>query len=141
MNYGVGCRHGSDPAWLWLWCRLVATAPVGLLAWEPEPPYALGGLKKDQKRRKKKKKKMLGIGRSVADGLVQLFEQSLEEGSRAALGEMEELSIPAREMSGARSWGWPVPGVCVERQEASAAGLWGPSWNFLVSLEHTCLSW
>ena len=28
---------------------------------------------------------MLGIGRSVADGLVQLFEQSLEEGSRVSL--------------------------------------------------------
>ena len=38
MMCGVGCRHGSDPALLWLWCRLVATAPVRPLAWEP--PYA-----------------------------------------------------------------------------------------------------
>ena len=35
MSCGVGHRHGSDP-WL-LWCTLVATAPIGPLAWEP--PY------------------------------------------------------------------------------------------------------
>ena len=35
----------KDPALLWLWRRLVATAPVRHLAWEP--PYAAGvGLKK-----------------------------------------------------------------------------------------------
>ena len=35
---GVGRRHGSDPALLWLWHRPVATAPIQPLAWEP--PYA-----------------------------------------------------------------------------------------------------
>ena len=25
---GVGCRHGSGPALLWLWCRLEAVAPI-----------------------------------------------------------------------------------------------------------------
>ena len=30
----------KDLALLWLWCRLVATAPIRLLAWEP--PYAAG---------------------------------------------------------------------------------------------------
>ena len=40
MSCGVGCRRGSDPALLWLWRRLVATAPIGPLAWEP--PYAVG---------------------------------------------------------------------------------------------------
>ena len=37
------CRSktgGSDPELLWLWCRLVATAPIQPLAWEP--PYATG---------------------------------------------------------------------------------------------------
>ena len=29
----------KDLALLWLWCRLVATAPIGPLAWKP--PYAL----------------------------------------------------------------------------------------------------
>ena len=38
MSYGVGCRCSSDPALLWLWCRLVATALIRPLAWEP--PYA-----------------------------------------------------------------------------------------------------
>ena len=42
MSYGVGHRRGPDLvlAWLWLWCRLVATAPIGPLAWEL--PYATG---------------------------------------------------------------------------------------------------
>ena len=26
VSCGVGYRHGSDPPWLWLWCRLSATA-------------------------------------------------------------------------------------------------------------------
>ena len=34
----VGCRHGSDPELLWLWCRLAVTAPIRPLAWET--PYA-----------------------------------------------------------------------------------------------------
>ena len=40
VSCGVGCRRGSDPAWLWLWRRPVATAPIRPLAWEP--PYAAG---------------------------------------------------------------------------------------------------
>ena len=35
---GVGCRRGSDPALLWLWCRLVATAPIGPLTWDLHMP-------------------------------------------------------------------------------------------------------
>ena len=38
VSCGVGRRWGSDPALLWLWRRLAATAPVRLLSWEP--PYA-----------------------------------------------------------------------------------------------------
>ena len=38
MNCGVGCRHGLDPALLWLWHRPASVAPIGPLAWEP--PYA-----------------------------------------------------------------------------------------------------
>ena len=53
MSCGVGGRSGSDPALLWLWCRLVATAPIGPLAWEP--PYALGAAQEITKREKKKK--------------------------------------------------------------------------------------
>ena len=40
VSRGVGCRRGSDPALLWLWCRPVATALIQPLAWEP--PYAVG---------------------------------------------------------------------------------------------------
>ena len=49
MSYGVGCRCGSDLAWLWLWCRLAAAALVCPLAWELS--YAVGvALKKKKKK-------------------------------------------------------------------------------------------
>ena len=49
MNCGVGCRRGSDPALLWLWCRQAATALIRPLAWEP--PYAMGvALEKTEKK-------------------------------------------------------------------------------------------
>ena len=47
---GVGRRHGSELALLWLWCRLVATAPMRPLAWEN--PYAVGVALKRQKTKK-----------------------------------------------------------------------------------------
>ena len=34
MSCGVGCSRSSDPMLLWFWRRLVATAPIGPLAWE-----------------------------------------------------------------------------------------------------------
>ena len=40
MSCAVGCRCGSDPALLWVWCRPAAIAPMRPLAWEP--PCALG---------------------------------------------------------------------------------------------------
>ena len=40
MSCGVGRRHGSVLALLWLRHRPAATAPVGPLA--SEPPYAAG---------------------------------------------------------------------------------------------------
>ena len=54
MSFGVGCRCGSDPALLWLWRRLAATAPIGPLTWEP--PYAAGAAQEMAKGTKKKKK-------------------------------------------------------------------------------------
>ena len=50
MNCGVGHRHSSDPALLWLWHRLLAIALIGPLA--REPPYATGAALKRQKRPK-----------------------------------------------------------------------------------------
>ena len=52
MSCGVGHRCGSDLALLWLWCRPVATALIGPLAWEP--PYAEGAAVEMAKRQKKK---------------------------------------------------------------------------------------
>ena len=40
----------KDPALLWLWCRLAATAPNRPLAWEL--PYAPGAALKRQKKKK-----------------------------------------------------------------------------------------
>ena len=54
MSCGVGRRHGSDLALLWLWRRLAATALIRPLAWEP--PYDAGAAQEMAKRRKNKNK-------------------------------------------------------------------------------------
>ena len=54
MSCGVGCRHGSDLALLWLWYRLAAIALIGPLAWEP--PYAAGAALEKAKRQNKQTK-------------------------------------------------------------------------------------
>ena len=51
MSCGVGRRRGSDLTLLWLWDRLVATAPIGTLAWEL--PYVVPAALKRQKKKKK----------------------------------------------------------------------------------------
>ena len=48
---GVGRRRGLDSAWLRLWCRPAAAAPIRLLAWEL--PHAAGAALKSQKKKKK----------------------------------------------------------------------------------------
>ena len=54
-----GVDYSSDPAFLWLWCRPVATAPIEPLAWEP--PCAVGvALKKRKTKIKKIKKNKTG---------------------------------------------------------------------------------
>ena len=50
VSCGVGRRRSSDPALLWLWRRLAATAPIRPLAWEP--PYATGSALEKAKRQK-----------------------------------------------------------------------------------------
>ena len=52
MICGVGYRRGLDPASLWLWCGLAATALIHPLAWEPL--YAWDAVLKKQKERKRK---------------------------------------------------------------------------------------
>ena len=65
MNCGVGCRRGLDPALLWLWRRLVATASIRPLGWEP--PYAAGAAQEIAKETKKKKNaiKVLKFANSI----------------------------------------------------------------------------
>jgi len=53
VSCGVGRRPSSDPALLWLWRRLVATALIRPLAWEPL--YAAEAALEMEKRQKKKK--------------------------------------------------------------------------------------
>ena len=60
MSYGVDCRCGLDPAFLWLWHRPAATALIRPLVWEP--PYAAGAALEKAKKLKKKKKKRKGHG-------------------------------------------------------------------------------
>ena len=52
VSCGVGCKYVSDPALLWLWCRLAAIAPIQPLAWEL--PYT-SGVALESKAKKKKK--------------------------------------------------------------------------------------
>ena len=57
MSCGVGRRRGSDPALLWLWCRLA----VGPLAWES--PYATSVALKSKKKKEKEKEKKRNLVR------------------------------------------------------------------------------
>ena len=54
MSCGVGRRHSSDPALLWLWHGPAAVAPIQTLAWEPL--YATGAALKNKKKFKKRQK-------------------------------------------------------------------------------------
>ena len=54
MSCGVGHRYSLDPALLWLWHRLAATALIGPLA--GEPPYAARATLEKAKRQTNKQK-------------------------------------------------------------------------------------
>ena len=58
MSYGIGRRCASDPALLWLWHGLAATAPVEPLAWKL--PYATGAALKKEKENISQKKNFKG---------------------------------------------------------------------------------
>ena len=65
---------------LWLWQRPVATAPIGLLAWEP--PYAKGAALKRQKDQKEKKKSSVArvpVRESVGALPMKLMEPSFSD--------------------------------------------------------------
>ena len=54
MSCGVDCRHGSNPALLWLWHRPAAAALIWPLAWDPP-----------QEQKKKKRKKISSLDWSI----------------------------------------------------------------------------
>ena len=84
MSCGVGRRCGLDPALLWLWRRLVATAPMGPLAWEL--PYATGATLEKANRQKKEKKKGLGFSQGTQPCRSELVNLPPKEGNREMAG-------------------------------------------------------
>ena len=81
MSCGVGFRCSSDPAFLWLWCRPVATAPIRPLAWEL--PYAEGAaLEKAKKQNNNNKKKdraevLSSVPKSKKEGYDVLYKENV----------------------------------------------------------------
>ena len=73
MNCGIGRRHSLDPVLLWLWCRLVAAAPIRPLAWEL--PHAVGAA---LKRQKKKEKELLVYTMELWNLMVNVITESME---------------------------------------------------------------
>ena len=60
MTCGIGRIRGSDPALLWLWCRLAAAALIRPPGWEL--PYATGEVIKKiivKKKKTEKRKRIL----------------------------------------------------------------------------------
>ena len=70
VSYGVSHRQGSDPTWLWLWCRPAAAALIGPLAWEA--PYATHVAL----RRKRKKKMLAGTEPILTWTAISLFTEN-----------------------------------------------------------------
>ena len=67
MYCGVGRRHGSDPALLWLWHRLAAAAPIQPLAWKPS--YVIGvELKEEKKITYHRESQLLCEDRTIENG-------------------------------------------------------------------------
>ena len=69
VSCGIGRRCGSDLALLWLWCRPVAVALSGPLAWEP--PYAAGVVLKSKTNRQTNKK-LVSLQSQAKEGLEPL---------------------------------------------------------------------
>ena len=78
MSCHVGHRCGLEPALLWLWCRLVATALIRTLAWEP--PYAMGVAlkKKKEKLLKLNNKKTIQFFKWAKDLKIHLINKDIQ---------------------------------------------------------------
>ena len=62
MSHGVGHRHRSDPALLWLWYRPAAVALIRPLAWEPLYATVRSFKKKREREREREK---TNVGKNV----------------------------------------------------------------------------
>ena len=84
LSCGVGRRCGSVLALLWLWLWPTATAPIGLLAWEPL--YAAGATLKDKQTNKQTKdcKKIEITPKRVVSHFANIFSL-LDENSEGKL--------------------------------------------------------
>ena len=69
LSCGIDRSRGSDPAWLWLWCRSAATALIQPLAWE-FPCASNAALKSKKKKKKKKARQTLGLWQNQASELT-----------------------------------------------------------------------
>ena len=70
-------QWAKDLAWLWLWCRPAAAAPIQSLAWEP--PCAANAALKRHKKKKEKESDVeyllaIGLGGNVSVGLLPIFQ-------------------------------------------------------------------
>ena len=119
MSCGVGLRHSSDPALLWLWHRPAAVALIGPLAWEP--PYAAGTAPPKKKKERKEYNYQYIFKRSN----MQIVGNPKEE---VKINEIESIHIHSN--SKERLWS----GDFVFRESVSRKGIMFRL--FLVSLLH-----
>ena len=133
MSCGVGHRRGLDPVLLWLWHRLVATAPIGSLAWEP-PCAERVGLEMT-KRQKKKKKKKNRTAKWWFRNLSKLFRQKMMLNWQYWLVRMGK-----KWMDSAVCW-WECPGYLLVVRTWSSVVVGSSLYEFGVLVSSSACKW
>ena len=106
MSCVVGRRRSSDPALLWLWCRLAATALIRPLAWET--PYAASAALKKQKPKKQKRKK--AVRQQIGEAYFTGHWEPLDIIMNPLLLPFEKVTIISDFQFGNIFWGsWELP--------------------------------
>ena len=80
MSCDVGCPQVLDPALLWLWCSLAATAPIRPLAWElpcaaPVTPKAKKQTNKQKTTTESQRKRKIQLMQSVQKNILDREER------------------------------------------------------------------
>ena len=129
MSYGVGHRHSSDLALLWMWHRPAATAPNPPLAWKP--PYAKGvALKKDKKKKKKKKSTGTWVPPRINWTKISgLFFFSFFLGPHLWHMELSRLGAIAAGPRHSHSNGWSEPHLWPTPQLTAMPDPWPTEWG------------